>query len=80
MDGRVQQPWLQVTPASGGGTAKVSISVVSVAGFPNDGNVDCIDRVHVYGGMEQSRSDEVTHGLKPNGTAQSIRTAGYPGQ
>ena len=33
------QPWLQVSPASGSGPANLSISVVSVTGLPNGGSV-----------------------------------------
>jgi hypothetical protein len=33
------QPWLQVSPASGSGPANLAISVVSVTGLPNGGSV-----------------------------------------
>ncbi len=51
------QPWLQVSPASGSGSANLSVSVVSVAGLPVGGTRDRGDHADVHGCVEHARAD-----------------------
>ncbi len=46
------QPWLQISPASGSGSADLSVSVVSVGGLPIGGHRHRGDHIDVHGRVE----------------------------
>jgi Tol biopolymer transport system component len=63
------QPWLQVSPASGTGSATLSISVVPAAGLPPSGAATGLISVTLTGALNALAPITVTLRLTPNGTA-----------
>ena len=63
------QPWLQVSPASGSGSATLSIIVVPAAGLPPSGAATGSISVALTGAMNSLAAITVTLRLTPNGTA-----------
>ena len=49
LDGTPTQPWIQVTPSSGTGSADLSISLVAAAGLPLSGRVSGAARLNFTG-------------------------------
>ena len=62
------QPWLQVSPASGSGSANLSISVVSVGGLPVGSAVTGAITLTLTGASNTAGPIAVTLILIPNGT------------
>ncbi len=65
------QPWLLVSPASGTGSANLSVSVMSVAGLPTGGAVAGTISLTVTGASNTPGPIAVTLNLIPNGTSTS---------
>ena len=65
------QPWLLVSPASGTGSANLSISVMSVGGLPVGGAVAGTISLTVTGASNTAGPIAVTLTLIPNGTSTS---------
>jgi hypothetical protein len=65
------QPWLQVTPASGSGSANLSISVVSVAGLPVGSTVTGAITLTPTGASNTPGPVAVSLNLVQNGTSAS---------
>jgi hypothetical protein len=63
------QPWLQVSPASGSGSANLSISVVSVVGLPVGSAVTGAITLTLTGASNTAGPIAVTLILIPNGTS-----------
>ncbi len=63
------QPWLQVSPASGTGSATLSIGVVPAAGLPSSGSVTGSISIALTGALNALPPIAVTLTLTPNGTA-----------
>ena len=63
------QPWLQVRPASGSGSANLSIGVVSAAGLPAGGTVAAAITLSFIGASTSAGPINVTLRLFPNGTS-----------
>jgi Tol biopolymer transport system component len=62
------QPWLQVSPASGAGSSTLSISVVPAAGLPSSGSVVGSISISLTGASNTLPPIAVTLTLTPNGT------------
>jgi hypothetical protein len=65
------QPWLQVSPASGSGSATLSISVVAVPGLPVASSVTGAITLTLVGASNTAGPIAVTLLLLPNGTSAS---------
>ena len=65
------QPWLQVSPASGSGSANLTISIVSVAGLPVGSAVNGAITLTLAGASNTAGPIAVTLNLIPNGTSAS---------
>ena len=65
------QPWLQVSPASGTGSANLSVSVVSVGGLPLGGTVAGAITVTLTGASNTAGPIAVSLNLIQNGTSAS---------
>ena len=65
------QPWLQVTPASGSGSANLSIAVVAAAGLPAGGTVAAAITLSFVGASNSAGPINVTLTLFLNGTSAS---------
>ena len=63
------QPWLQVSPAAGSGSANLSISVVSVAGLPVGSTVTGAITLTPTGASSTPGPIAVAFSLVPNGTS-----------
>ena len=63
------QPWLQVTPASGSGSANLSIAVVPAAGLPAGGTVAAAITLSFVGASNSTGPINVTLTLFLNGTS-----------
>jgi hypothetical protein len=63
------QPWLQVTPASGSGSANLSIAVVPAAGLPAGGTVAAAITLSLVGASNSTGPINVTLTLFLNGTS-----------
>ena len=63
------QPWLQVTPASGRGSANLSIAVVPAAGLPASGSVAAAITLSFVGASNSTGPINVTLTLFLNGTS-----------
>ena len=62
------QPWLQVSPASGSGSGALSISVAPVAGLPSSGTVSGTIFVSLTGAINSLPAIAVALTLTPSGT------------
>ena len=65
------QPWLQVSPASGSGSANLSVSVVSVGGLPVGSTVTGAITLALTGASNTPGPITVSLNLVPNGTSAS---------
>jgi hypothetical protein len=65
------QPWLQVSPASGSGSANLSVSVVPAGGLPPNGIVAASLTLTFVGASNSPGPITVTLALFPNGTSSS---------
>ena len=63
------QPWLQVTPTFGSGSANLSISVVAAAGLPTTGTVTAAISIALTGASNSVGPIAVSLTLGPNGTS-----------
>jgi hypothetical protein len=63
------QPWLQVSPASGSGSANLSVSVVSAGALPPNGTVAATLTLTFVGSSNSAGPIAVTLTLFPNGTS-----------
>src|SRR5262249_9771527 len=62
------QPWLKVGPASGTGTAALTVEVVSVSGLPMTGAINGSVTIALTGAGKSAGPIAVTLRLYPNGT------------
>jgi Viral BACON domain len=65
------QPWIRITPASGTGSASLSISVVGVGGLPLTGTVSGAVRLNFNGAASGVSTIDVTLNLVPTGSSVS---------
>ncbi len=63
------QPWLQVSPASGSGSANLSISVGSTVGLPASGTITAAITLVLTGASNTVRPIDVRLTLVPDGTS-----------